>query len=140
MGICSAGIADWMVQQKETEVRYYDYALMGGWVYEDDVAKRALKASPITHAAELKGPLLILHGENDIDVPFSQIGKFVEALQNRPTNQKASVALKTYAGEGHGMSGTAAQKGVLQTMEEFLRIHLKPWDFTDNPHGELTAY
>mgnify|MGYP004294398657 CR=1 FL=1 len=21
-----------------------------------------------------------------------------------------------------------------------LRIHLKPWDFTDNPHGDLTAY
>ena len=33
-GIAMAGIADWFVQQRHTEVRYYDYALMGGWVYE----------------------------------------------------------------------------------------------------------
>ena len=34
----------------------------------------------------------------------------------------------------------ATQADALQRMRDFLRIHLKPWDFTDNPHGDLTAY
>ena len=40
-GIACAGIADWFCQQRHTEVRYYDYALMGGWVYEQEVEPRA---------------------------------------------------------------------------------------------------
>ena len=28
----------------------------------------------------------------------------------------------------------------LERVETFLRINLKPWDFTSNPHGDLTAY
>jgi len=138
-GIASAGITDWKIQQRGTEVRYYDYALMGGWVYDEKVAERAKKASPITHVANLKAPLLISHGEKDIDVPFSQIPAFVDAAK-RSTHPNASVEYHSYAGEGHGISGTAAQVDVLQKMETFLRVNLKPWDFTDNPHGDLTAY
>ena len=61
--VACAGITDWFIQQRETEVRYYDYALMGGWIYKDQVAVRARKASPKTFASELEVPLLILHGE-----------------------------------------------------------------------------
>ena len=44
----------------------------------------------------------------------------------------------SFAGEGHGMGGwtPATQADALQRMRDFLRIHLKPWDFTDNPHGD----
>jgi dipeptidyl aminopeptidase/acylaminoacyl peptidase len=138
-GIATAGITDWKIQQRCTEVRYYDYALMGGWVYEDSVAQRATNASPITHAANLSAPLLVLHGGSDIDVPFSQIPTFVEAAR-RSLHPNASVEYHAYPGEGHGISGTAAQADFLSRVETFLRINLKPWDFTDNPHGDLTAY
>jgi dipeptidyl aminopeptidase/acylaminoacyl peptidase len=128
-GVASAGIADWFVQQRETEVRYYDYSLMGGWVYEEEVAKLARERSPLTHAAELRAPLLITHGEKDIDVPFSQIGPFAEAnpapdpqpsvqpcgeAAKRSAHPGAAVELVTYPGEGHGISGSASQKSVLQ--------------------------
>ena len=51
-------------------------------------------------------------------------------------------ALASYAGEGHGMGGWSAktQADALARVRDFLRVHLKPWDFTDNPHGDLTAY
>jgi len=46
----------------------------------------------------------------------------------------------SYAGEGHGMSGTKAEKDVLDQIQKFLRVNLKPWDFTSNPHGDVAAY
>lgn len=138
-GVAAAGITDWSVQQRHTEVRYYDYALLGGWVYEPEVAARARRASPLPRATELRAPLLVLHGEDDVDVPFQQIPPFVEAAQQSP-HAGAAVECHYYKGEGHGMSGTEAQADYLNRVKTFLRIHLKPWDFTDNPHGEVTAY
>ena len=144
-GIASAGISDWFCQQRHTEVRYYDYALMGGWVYEKEVKPRAKEASPLTHAAQLQAPLLVLHGEDDIDVPFAQARAFVEAARSSRSSLDPSapaLELVSFAGEGHGMGGwkPATQVDALRRMSEFLRIHLQPWDFTDNPHGDLTAY
>jgi len=140
-GVASASITDFVKQQRATEVRYFDYALMGGWVYEPAVAARAARASPVTHAAGLRGPLLVLHGEEDRDVPFEQIGPFVEAAKRAP-HPLASVACVTYPGCGHGVRGwnCKAQSDLLRQMRDFLRVNLKPWDFTDNPHGELATY
>ena len=50
------------------------------------------------------------------------------------------VEYHSYPGQGHGIGGTAEQADYLKRVETFLRINLKPWDLTDNPHGELTAY
>ena len=55
-------------------MRYYDHALMGGWLYEPGVGHLATQRSPLTHAAKLQSPLLVLHGEADVDVPFKQAG------------------------------------------------------------------
>ena len=46
----------------------------------------------------------------------------------------------SFAGEGHAISGTKAEKDVLDKIETFLRVNLKPWDFTTNPHGDVAAY
>jgi len=139
-GIAAAGITDWFIQQRYTEVRYYDYALMGGWVYEKEVQARARAVSPVSKAKDLKAPLLVLHGDQDIDVPFQQIAPFVDAAKTSP-HPNASIEYHAYPGEGHGMSGTSeVQADYLRRIQNFLRIHLKPWDFTSNPHGDLTAY
>ena len=34
--------------------RYYDYALMGGWVYEKEVKPRAKEASPLSPRTQLR--------------------------------------------------------------------------------------
>jgi len=139
-GVAAAGITDWFVQQRHTEVRYYDYALMGGWVYEKEVQARARAVSPISKATNLRAPLLVLHGDKDQDVPFEQIPPFVQSAKSSP-HPNACVEFHAYPGEGHGMSGTSeVQSDYLRRIQTFLRIHLKPWDFTSNPHGDLTAY
>ena len=60
--VASAGIADWAVQQKATEVRYYDRWLLGGWVYEEAVRARVARANP---DPKLRVPLLVTHGMVD---------------------------------------------------------------------------
>jgi dipeptidyl aminopeptidase/acylaminoacyl peptidase len=143
-GIATAGIADWFCQQRHTEVRYYDYALMGGWVYEPDIAARATDRSPLTHVDKLAAPLLVLHGAADIDVPFAQVSAFVDSARAARGNKPGAPALEfvSFEGEGHGMGGwkPATRAAAFKQMADFLRVHLKPWDFTDNPHGDLTAY
>ena len=126
-------------------MRYYDHALMGGWVHEPNIGARARAVSPRTRAAELRAPLLVLHGEDDIDVPYAQAAAFVDAARAAPARRDVgapALEFASYAGEGHGMGGWSAktQADALARVRDFLRIHLKPWDFTDNPHGEVAAY
>ena len=74
--VAGAAISDWAVQQAQTETRAYDRWLVGGWLYEQEA--RARDRSPVTHAGRITAPLLVYHGEADLNVPFAQIGPFVE--------------------------------------------------------------
>jgi pimeloyl-ACP methyl ester carboxylesterase len=131
--VASAGIADWAVQQKCTEVRYYDRWLMGGWVYEERVRARVARANP---EPVVRVPLLLAHGQADTDCPFAQIKTFAE--------RAASPLLETLflEGEGHGPSGWSEEhrKAYFEAISTFLRQNLKPWNCVDNPHGDVTAY
>ena len=131
--LASAGIADWAVQQKCTEVRYYDRWLMGGWVYEERVRARVARANP---EPVVRVPLLLAHGQADTDCPFAQIKTFAE--------RAASPLLETLflEGEGHGPSGWSEEhrKAYFDAIATFLRQNLKPWNCVDNPHGDVTAY
>jgi pimeloyl-ACP methyl ester carboxylesterase len=131
--VASAGIADWAVQQKCTEVRYYDRWLMGGWVYEEAVRGRVARANP---EPVVRVPLLLAHGQADTDCPFAQIKTFAE--------KAASPLLETLflEGEGHGPSGWSEEhrKAYFEAISTFLRQNLKPWNCVDNPHGDVTAY
>lgn len=128
--VAGAAISDWMVQQAQTEVRHYDRWLVGGWLYEQEA--RARDRSPVTHAGNIKTPLLVYHGEADKDVPFAQIGPFVEQARQAG----ASVDYVTYPLEGHGNRLPKNQQDVLNRTRAFFRRHLQPWNFRDNPTGD----
>jgi dipeptidyl aminopeptidase/acylaminoacyl peptidase len=125
-----AAIADWTVQQAQTEVRWYDRWLVGGWLYEREAHAR--ERSPITHAARIKTPLLVMHGEQDKDVPFAQIGPFVE----RAKASGAPIEYVTFPNEGHGNRLPKHQQDALDRMRTWFRRHLQSWDFRDNPVGD----
>jgi len=140
--VASAGIADWAVQQRGTDVRYYDRFLMDGWVYEDDVRARARRANP--DPATLRAPLLLAHGTADTDVPFEQVATFADRCDAAtPGHSEKLVRRLFFEGEGHAPSQWSEenQKRWFEEMERFLKLHLMPWDFTSNPMGvETTAY
>jgi alpha-beta hydrolase superfamily lysophospholipase len=139
--VASAGIADWAVQQRGTDVRYYDRFIMDGWVYEDAVKERVQRANP--DPATLKVPCLLAHGTADTDVPFEQVERFADRCDAlTPGDQEKLLQRLFFDDEGHSPSRWSEehQRKWLETIEQFLKLHLKPWDFTSNPHGEVTAY
>ncbi|HET7770427.1 MAG TPA: prolyl oligopeptidase family serine peptidase, partial [Chloroflexota bacterium] len=131
--VAGAAIADWTVQQARTEVRWYDRWLVGGWLYEREAHAR--ERSPITHAEQLKTPLLVMHGEQDTDVPFAQIGPFVD----RAKKSGAPVEYITFPNEGHGNRLPKNQQRYLDEARRWFRRYLQPWDFRENPTGDQVA-
>lgn len=75
--------------------------------------------SPAKHAARLSRPVLITHGDEDSNVPFSQYKTMVAALK------KANKAAEThvYKGEGHGFADDQNEKDWLDRLEAFLAKH-----------------
>ena len=79
--------------------------------------------SPITHAASIRVPLLVLHGGADKVVPAAQASSFVAVVRAAGGTAEHHV----YEEEGHGWSGRATIADALTRTEEFLeRWVLRP--------------
>jgi dipeptidyl aminopeptidase/acylaminoacyl peptidase len=61
-------------------------------------ADRYRDRSPITHASEIRVPVLVLQGDEDRAVPKAQADAMVDAMRHAG----APVDYHVYAGEGHG--------------------------------------
>ncbi len=75
------------------------------------------KCSPLRNAAHATTPILILHGETDNEVPFSQAEEMFIALKKRgvPTQ------LVQYTGEGHGWRPELSPRNKADLSERMIR-------------------
>jgi dipeptidyl aminopeptidase/acylaminoacyl peptidase len=85
-----------------------------------DDADRYRTRSPITHAADISVPLLVLQGSDDKAVPAAQAKSFVDAMRSAGR----SVEFHLYEGEGHGWRRAATIEDDLARTESFLRRHV----------------
>lgn len=76
--------------------------------------------SPIHYAANIKAPMLILHGERDARVHVDESHQLVAELKRLGKTYE----FKTYAEEAHGFSHAANALDVLGRIERFLDWHL----------------
>jgi len=136
-GWAGAAISDWEIQQAETEVRYYDFQLLGGFLTDNSVRARAQERSPIHAMDQVKVPLLITHGREDRDVPFRQIEEFVRALRTHKAPLEEALF---FEGEGHSNNKVANVLTETARILAFFRRHLLPWDLTSNPCGDQEVY
>lgn len=96
-GVTIACISNW--------TSYYgtaDYGWMMAWEFEDEVwrsEKRYISQSPLTYAATMNTPLLILHGEDDLRCPIEQAEQLFIVLQRRGVKCE----MRRYPGEPHGI-------------------------------------
>jgi dipeptidyl aminopeptidase/acylaminoacyl peptidase len=81
--------------------------------------------APAKNAARLTRPLLIAHGDEDSNVPYSQFKKMMDATKKA----KVSIDSHTYKGEGHGFEDSKNEKDWLDRLEAFLTKH-NPADTT----------
>jgi dipeptidyl aminopeptidase/acylaminoacyl peptidase len=95
------------------ESRYLDRIV--GLLPQD--AERYRTRSPITHAADIAVPLLMLQGSDDKAVPAAQAESFVDAMRRAGR----AVEFHMYEGEGHGWRRSATIEDDLSRTEAFLR-------------------
>jgi acetyl esterase/lipase len=89
--------------------------LIGGAVLENK--DKAAKASPITYVAKGAPPFLIMHGDRDRTVPYSQSELLYAALKKAGVD----VTFVPMKGAGHGFGGPEA----IAPVQEFLKRCLK---------------
>ena len=99
------------------DARSPESQLIGGAIQEhkDQVAR----ANPITYVSKDDPPFLIMHGDQDRTVPFSQSELLAEALKKAGVE----VTLKPIKGAGHGGRGFGSPEND-KLVEDFFAKHL----------------
>jgi dipeptidyl aminopeptidase/acylaminoacyl peptidase len=114
------GIIDWrtMWQHEDALLQAYQKSLLGS---PDQNPKVYDATSPLTYIQQVKAPLLVQQGENDIRVPPEQARQVVEALKKKG-NIVDSVF---YPEEGHGFYKREHQQDSLQRMVDWFDKYLR---------------
>jgi len=108
--VMGAGIADWAIQVAVGELGRSEAGLGGSFGWEGPGPHLHDQLSPISYAAKVTTPVLILHGENDTNVPVGQALYFHRAL----TQFAAEHELVIYPRENHAFTERAHQIDVLE--------------------------
>ena len=110
--LVNAGVIDWRVLAATGEHTRFEAALGG----PDG------STSPITHAHRIRTPVLILHGEDDTNVPLSQADLLHHALRDRGVEHEYVV----YPRENHSFLERGHQVDVLRRTREWFSRWLAP--------------
>lgn len=116
--IMAAGVSDFHSFHAQSRIFDWDMRFLGGSPLERPELYR--ERSAITYAARVKTPTLIIHGENDHDVPVNQSHAFYRALRER----NVPVEFVIYPREGHGLREREHRKDceerILRWFERYL--------------------
>src|SRR5439155_25235338 len=99
-----------------------DARLIGGPLQENK--ERAAKANPITYVTKDDPPFLIMHGDQDMTVPFNQSELLFDALKKAGRE----VTFIQVRGAGHGFGGPQVQAWVDAFFDKHLKGDAAGWD------------
>ncbi|PWI45838.1 prolyl oligopeptidase family serine peptidase [Streptomyces sp. ICBB 8177] len=118
--IVGAGIADWGMQTAFGELGREEAGYSGSHGWEGPGPHSHDAVSPISYAAAITAPVLILHGEQDTNVPVAQAVYLHRALRHFGVPHE----FVRYAGQGHVFSDPTHQADVMNRIRAFLDRHL----------------
>lgn len=107
--VMGAGISDWGMQAGTGDWGLLDAALGGSTGWDGPGPHDHDRNSPISYATRIRTPILILHGEQDTNVPLGQAVHFHRALRHFGVEHEFVV----YPREGHGLHERAHQLDAL---------------------------
>ena len=100
-----AGIANLISYNYMTYYNQYEEMEFGQFLHQDDLMNFAWERSALKHVANVHTPTMLMHGENDPDVPIAEAEQYYIALKD--------VGVETifvrYPREGHGLRETGHQ-------------------------------
>ncbi len=108
--LMGAGIADWAMQVGVGEQGRAEADLGGSFGWEGPGPHRHDQLSPISYTAKVTTPVLILHGQDDTNVPVGQAMYFHRALIQFGTEHE----LVIYPRENHSFAERAHKIDVLE--------------------------
>lgn len=84
---------------------YHDYLAVefGAYPHQEDLMDLLWERSPLKHVARVRTPTMLVHGENDNDVPIAEAEQFYIALHD----VGVPAIMVRYPREGHGVRETA---------------------------------
>jgi dipeptidyl aminopeptidase/acylaminoacyl peptidase len=118
-------MAEWFEYIKKSSIPVYQRIAedlrksLGG--EPQDIPEVYRQVSPITQLGRIKCPVLILHGEDDEDVPVAQAYKLAQALKKAGKEYE----LRIFKNERHGLRSPEARQTMEKTVLEFIKKHLK---------------
>ncbi|MCC2274104.1 S9 family peptidase [Streptomyces sp. ET3-23] len=108
--VMGAGISDWGMQAGTGDDGILDAALGGSTGWNGPGPHIHDRNSPISYVSRIRTPVLILHGEQDTNVPLGQALHFHRALRHFGVEHEFVV----YPREGHGLHERAHQLDALR--------------------------
>ncbi|MFJ5234370.1 S9 family peptidase [Kitasatospora sp. NPDC088391] len=118
--VMGAGISDWGMQAGTGDWGLLDAELGGSTGWEGPGPHLHDRNSPISYAAAIRTPVLLLHGEQDTNVPLGQAVHFHRALRHFGVDHE----LVVYPREGHGLDERAHRLDALHRLRTWFARHL----------------
>jgi len=97
-----AGIANLVSYNYMTYYNQYEEMEFGQFLHQGNLMDLAWERSALKHVAAAHTPTMLMHGENDNDVPIAEAEQFFIALKDVGTE----AVFVRYPREGHGLSET----------------------------------
>jgi dipeptidyl aminopeptidase/acylaminoacyl peptidase len=119
-GIAWVGITD-LLKLYEESMPHFKYFLRESMGDPEKDRDLWIERSPITHAKNLKSPLLIVHGVNDPRCPISQARIFRDKLIELGLKEGKDFEYIELSKEGHGSTDKEQKIRIFKLMAEFLR-------------------
>jgi dipeptidyl aminopeptidase/acylaminoacyl peptidase len=117
-GIDVAGVVDWRDWHKDPDGPWIK-GRMGSPSDNPDLYRRT---APIERVERIVRPLMVLHGTADVNVPFLESVRLVDAL----TKAGKHVEFMIYPGEFHYFHRAHVLRDAWQRVERFFDTHLRP--------------
>jgi dipeptidyl aminopeptidase/acylaminoacyl peptidase len=116
------GVTDWVTTLGSIPPYWETFRALLTKTIGDPITDRVAlqEASPINHAAEIKTPLLVIHGAGDPRVPANTVDIFV----NRVRTAGGTIQYLKVGDEGHGLTSKQSQFRVAEAIKEFVGTYL----------------
>lgn len=120
--VMGAGISDWGMQAATGEWGAFESALAGSVGWDGPGPHLHNRLSPISYAAAVRTPVLIVHGADDTNVPLSQAEYFHRALRRFGVEHEYVV----YPRENHAFRERNHQRDLLRRTRAWFDRWLMP--------------